>query len=511
MSDFSSPGPAFGVAVASPPEPPAYPDIVGSPAEWLRSLDWRGFEDLVGRAYRFQGYDVLPTAIGADGGIDLILTRGTERIFVQCKHWRSQQVGVKVIRELYGLVAAHGATWGIVATSGTFTVEAEEFARTTRITLLDGHAVAQLVALAREPGPAEGPPLNLPSPVPEPANLHIDPSCPICSAPMALRTARRGPRAGSRFWGCTRYPGCKGVRPAPQSAPRPRLSRARRFLISTVGATVCLGMIFGAIQLASHIVISTFTGPMTSQEQPVAAAGSFGEKPVDVAYDASAKQLYSANTASGDVTVADATTLKPIRTIDVPGKPVAVAADSARHLLFVADGGAKKVYVIDARNGHAVGTMMTTAKPTDLAIDPSRQRLYVVSETGGSVESFNTATRTRLGSRTVSGRPSAVAVDPTSHRVYIAATLITVHSGATLNRIHTLPVLGGADALALDPGKHRIYLTRHSTVEEYSLTTHATRQFTVTDAPGGLAINPTKHQAYLAIPGKDAVVAISIK
>src|SRR3989475_11359742 len=38
------------------------------------------------------------------------------------------------------------------------------------------------------------------------------PNCPLCGKPMALRTARKGPSAGSQFWGCTGYPGCKGTR-----------------------------------------------------------------------------------------------------------------------------------------------------------------------------------------------------------------------------------------------------------------------------------------------------------
>ncbi len=38
------------------------------------------------------------------------------------------------------------------------------------------------------------------------------PNCPLCGKPMALRTARQGSRAGSQFWGCTGYPGCKGTR-----------------------------------------------------------------------------------------------------------------------------------------------------------------------------------------------------------------------------------------------------------------------------------------------------------
>jgi restriction system protein len=38
------------------------------------------------------------------------------------------------------------------------------------------------------------------------------PVCPKCGKPMALRTARKGAKAGSQFWGCCSYPECKGVR-----------------------------------------------------------------------------------------------------------------------------------------------------------------------------------------------------------------------------------------------------------------------------------------------------------
>ncbi|MGO8677095.1 MAG: hypothetical protein ACLQVX_14640 [Limisphaerales bacterium] len=29
---------------------------------------------------------------------------------------------------------------------------------------------------------------------------------------MALRTARKGAHAGSQFWGCSDYPGCRATR-----------------------------------------------------------------------------------------------------------------------------------------------------------------------------------------------------------------------------------------------------------------------------------------------------------
>jgi restriction system protein len=39
------------------------------------------------------------------------------------------------------------------------------------------------------------------------------PTCPTCGKPMLQRTARKGERAGSQFWGCSGYPQCKGPRP----------------------------------------------------------------------------------------------------------------------------------------------------------------------------------------------------------------------------------------------------------------------------------------------------------
>jgi hypothetical protein len=39
------------------------------------------------------------------------------------------------------------------------------------------------------------------------------PPCPKCGEPMIQRKAKRGPRPGSGFWGCRRYPGCTGLIP----------------------------------------------------------------------------------------------------------------------------------------------------------------------------------------------------------------------------------------------------------------------------------------------------------
>lgn len=175
----------------------------------LDGLSWAEFERLVGEAFRQRGYAVAETRSGADGGVDLRLTRNRERFLVQCKHWRAQKVPVEVVRELFGAMAAEGAAGGFVVTSGEFTAPAQRFARGRNIELLDRTALSAMITLARSgagsAGTAENPPQA-------PANPAA-PTCPQCGAAMVRRLARKGANAGNAFWGCSGFPHCRGIRP----------------------------------------------------------------------------------------------------------------------------------------------------------------------------------------------------------------------------------------------------------------------------------------------------------
>jgi restriction system protein len=182
-------------------------------ADALDGMSWREFEMLVGEAFRLQGYAVMETGgAGADGGIDLVLRRDGEKSLVQCKQWKAYKVGVDVVRELFGVMAATGAAGGFVVTSGRFTDEATNFASGRNIKLVDGPKLHELIrralAARRQPVASAGDPL----PVRDQA-APVPPACPTCAKPMVKRLAKRGANAGGEFWGCTGYPACKGVRP----------------------------------------------------------------------------------------------------------------------------------------------------------------------------------------------------------------------------------------------------------------------------------------------------------
>ena len=52
-----------------------------------------------------------------------------------------------------------------------------------------------------------------------PSDASPRPACPRCGRSMVRRIARKGPRAGRPFWGCSAYPRCTGTRPADSSTP----------------------------------------------------------------------------------------------------------------------------------------------------------------------------------------------------------------------------------------------------------------------------------------------------
>ena len=176
--------------------------VAGDPhIDALEKMSWLEFEGLVAETFRRKGFRVTEHGgAGPDGGIDLMAHQGADRYVIQCKQWKARQVGVAIVRELYGVMTAEHAVGGFVVTSGTFTADAKNFAEGRSIRLVDAR---QLRALIGAPVSPAGAATSAPA--------HPQPVCPKCGSPMVLRTARSGSNAGKQFWGCPRFPACRGI------------------------------------------------------------------------------------------------------------------------------------------------------------------------------------------------------------------------------------------------------------------------------------------------------------
>ena len=183
-------------------------------ADSLNGMTWHEFELLVGESFRLQGYSVTEqSGTIPDGGVDLMLRKGSEIFLVQCKQWKAYKVGVEVVRELYGVMAARGAAGGFVVTSGTFTPDAQKFAAGLNVKLIDGPKLFGLIQQAKQSLPRSATTAAAPALKVVPRTPGETPvACPSCGSAMMRRTAKKGSNAGAQFWGCSTYPACKGTR-----------------------------------------------------------------------------------------------------------------------------------------------------------------------------------------------------------------------------------------------------------------------------------------------------------
>ena len=190
-------------------------------ASALNQMNWREFELVVGEAFRQRGYTVNERGGGGpDGGVDLVLRKGSEASVVQCKQYRATQVGVAVVRELFGAMTAEGASGGMVVSLGSFTRDAQAFVSGRNIRLVTGGELRKLLHEgARAKGVLRTDPTSpaaagaFASPI-APASTTSAPACPRCAEQMTLRVARAGTNVGKSFWGCVKFPDCRGTREA---------------------------------------------------------------------------------------------------------------------------------------------------------------------------------------------------------------------------------------------------------------------------------------------------------
>ena len=191
-------------------EPPAQP-----PTEWsnevLATIEWRRFEALVETLFAQAGFETRSQSHGADGGVDIWLhSKNAEGpvAVVQCKHWQGKAVGVREVREFFGVMASHSLKRGTYATSSVFTGEALAFAKANGINAMDGERLLQTICRRTAEQQAEL--LKVAT-----EGEYWRPTCASCGVKMTPRQPRAG---GKPFWGCQNYPKCRSTLPMKEEA-----------------------------------------------------------------------------------------------------------------------------------------------------------------------------------------------------------------------------------------------------------------------------------------------------
>lgn len=178
----------------------------------LERLEWKRFEYLCAGYFEELEFRAKTIRAGADGGVDIHLFLKDARhpgIVVQCKAWRNVTVGVKVVRELLGVMTADNVGEGIIVTTSTFSDDARMFALGKNIHLIDGKAL--LAKLLELPPERQESLLQFAT-----DGDYTTPTCPSCGTGTRMRLRTSG-RDGSLFWGCANFPRCRTTMHATRS------------------------------------------------------------------------------------------------------------------------------------------------------------------------------------------------------------------------------------------------------------------------------------------------------
>lgn len=159
-------------------------------------IEWRRFEAVCERLFAQSGFKTKSQSHGADGGVDVWMysahAEGPVSI-AQCKHFRSKEVDVKLIREFYGVMSSHKLQRGTFVTTSTFTADAQKFANENGINALDGDKLLKLIATRTTEQQKEL--LDIAY-----EGEYSIPTCASCGIKLVKRT---------KFWGCSNFPKCR--------------------------------------------------------------------------------------------------------------------------------------------------------------------------------------------------------------------------------------------------------------------------------------------------------------
>lgn len=95
------------------------------------SLDGHTFEQEVAKIFRKDGYHAHVSKVGADGGVDIILTKNGKRYAVQCKA-HNKKISEGVARDLYGVLHANNYDGGYLVTLNGVSAKTYKFCKTRR-------------------------------------------------------------------------------------------------------------------------------------------------------------------------------------------------------------------------------------------------------------------------------------------------------------------------------------------------------------------------------------------
>ncbi len=97
---------------------------------FVRSMDWRAFEEWIAYMLNLNGYKAYTTASTNDGGKDIIAQKDGETYYIECKHWRNESsIGRELVQKLVGSAVGANVKRAIFIATCPYNDNAKEYAK----------------------------------------------------------------------------------------------------------------------------------------------------------------------------------------------------------------------------------------------------------------------------------------------------------------------------------------------------------------------------------------------
>ncbi|HEX8837951.1 MAG TPA: hypothetical protein VF748_13495 [Candidatus Acidoferrum sp.] len=163
---------------------------------------------------------------------------------------------------------------------------------------------------------------------------------------------------------------------------------------------------------------------------------------------------FTSNGRSGDVTIFDLKTLKPIGNAKTDKNPDAIVYEPLSKRVFTFNGGSKNATAINAADGSVAGTLALNGRPEFAAVDGKGSIFVNIEDTSELVQiDAQKVTEAHRWPLAPCKSPSGLSMDMKNRRLYaVCDDKVSVVVDADTGKVVATPEIGnGPDASAFDP------------------------------------------------------------
>ena len=169
---------------------------------------------------------------------------------------------------------------------------------------------------------------------------------------------------------------------------------------------------------------------------------------------------FTSNGRTGDVTIFDLKTLKPIGRVKTDANPDAIVYEPVSKRVFTFNGGGKNATAINAADGTVAGTIPLGGKPEFVAVD-GKGTIYVNDEDTSELHHLDAQTLKELHKWPLAPckSPSGLSMDTKNRRLFaVCDDKVSVVVNADTGKVVATPEIGNSpDASAFDPGTNDFF------------------------------------------------------